>query len=115
MLAGSTDEPRADVGEHLFAAARRLLQVDVELAVVNAFGMLVELGAPGAPADGAHLGHLGDDLLGDAADAIGFGEADAWLQHDADQHRALVERWQERARQQHAGEDRRADRNDWAD
>ena len=65
-----------------------------------------------AAADGAHLRHLGDDILGDAADAIGFSEADARLQHDADQNRALVERRQERARQQHAGEDRRADRDD---
>ena len=44
-------QPLADVGEHLFAAALRCSQVDIELAVVDAFGMLVELGAPGAAAD----------------------------------------------------------------
>ncbi len=96
-------QARADVGQHLFAAARRLAQVDIELAVVDALGVLVELGAAGAAADRAHLRHVGDNLLGEAADAIGFGQADAGLQHDADQHRALVERRQEGARQRQAG------------
>ena len=102
MLAGQHRQPRADVGEDRLAAARGLLQIDVELAVVNAFGVLIELGAARAPSDGADLRHLGDDLLGEAPDAIGFGEADARLQDDADEHRPLVERRQEGARQQQA-------------
>ena len=92
-------QPRADLGENLLAAAFGRAQIDVELAVVHALGVLVELGAAGAPADRADLGHLGDELLGEAADAIGFRQADAGLQHDADQHRPLVERRQEGARQ----------------
>ena len=46
-------EARADVGDDLLAAAARPLQVDVDLGRVHAFGMLVELGAAGAAADGA--------------------------------------------------------------
>ena len=45
-------EARANVGEHLLAAAAGGLQVDVEFADVHAFGMLVELGPAGAAADG---------------------------------------------------------------
>ena len=44
-------QPRADVGVDLFLRTRRADEVDVELAEVHAFGMLVELGAAGAAAD----------------------------------------------------------------
>ena len=66
-------EPRADVGQHLLAAALRSLQVDVELAVVDALGMLVELGAARAAADRlAPPAPAAMSLLGDAADAVGL-------------------------------------------
>ncbi len=113
MLAGSTDKAGADVGQHGFAAALGLAQVHVELAVVHALGMLVELGAARAPPDRVHLGHLCNDLLREPADAVGLGQADARLQNDADQHGAFVERRQERARQQRArigGAENREDR-----
>jgi hypothetical protein len=44
-------QPRTNVGEDAFAASLRLPQVDVELACVNAFGVLIQLGAAGAPSD----------------------------------------------------------------
>jgi hypothetical protein len=65
---------------------------------VHALGVLIELGASGPPADGTHLGHRTDDFLGDAADAVGLGQADARLEDDAHQDRTLVEWWQEGAR-----------------
>ena len=99
MLAGSTDRrPRMSA-----STSSRFPQVDVQLAVVDAFGVLVELGTTSATADRPHLGDVGDNLLGEAADTIGFGQADAGLQHDADQHRALVERRQEGTREGKTG------------
>ena len=44
-------EPGADVGVHVVLGARGTREVDVELADVHAFGMLVEFGAAGAAAD----------------------------------------------------------------
>ena len=60
------------------------LQVDFDLGGVHAFGVLVELGAAGAPADGLHLRHLEDQALGDQADAVGLGERDARIEQHVD-------------------------------
>jgi hypothetical protein len=79
---------------------------------VHAFGVLVELGAPGAAADGLHFRHLQDQPLGDEADAIGFGERDARPQQHGDGERSLVEGRQERARQQRRAECSDRDRED---
>jgi hypothetical protein len=37
---------------------------------VDAFGVLVELGAAGAPPDRVHLRHLHDEALGDEAETM---------------------------------------------
>ena len=44
---------------------------------MDALGMLVELGAAGAPADRLHLRHVEHEPLGDQPDAVGFGKRDA--------------------------------------
>ena len=49
---------RAHIGDNDILAAAPLLQVDLDLRGVDAFGMLIELGAAGAPANGLDLGHL---------------------------------------------------------
>ncbi len=67
---------------------------------MDAFGMLVELGAACAPAHGFDLGHAEDQLFGDEADAIGLGKRYARIEEHVDGEGALVERRQERARQQ---------------
>ena len=110
--AGQHGEARADVGDDLLAAAARALQVDVDLRRVHAFGVLVELGAPGAAADGLHLRHLQDQALGDEPDAIGLGKRDARPQQHGDRKRSLVEGRQERARQKRRAECSDADRKD---
>ena len=51
-------KPRADIGDDRVLAAPASLQVDFDFGGVDAFGMLVELGAAGAPADGFDLGHV---------------------------------------------------------
>ena len=76
-VAGSMARRDADVGDDLLAAAARALQIDVDLGRMHALGVLVELGAPRAAADGLHLRHLQDQPLGDQPDPIGFGERDA--------------------------------------
>ncbi len=87
-------------GHDRLAVAIRGLQVDVDLGGVHAFGVLVELGAPGAAADLLHLGHLGDEPLGDRAHAVRFGERGARVEHEREHERAFVERRQERAREE---------------
>ena len=103
---GSTRELGADVGEHLLLAALRAGQIDVDLGVVDALGVLIELGAAGAPAEALHLGNLHDQPLGDGAEAVGLGQRDAGVVLQVDEDGALVERRQERPRQQY-GADRR--------
>ena len=43
----------------------KLLQVNIDLGGVHTFGVLVELGASGAPAHGLDLRHLQQQALGD--------------------------------------------------
>ncbi len=82
---GKYAQSLADVGENGFAGAIRLREVHVEFAIVDALGMLVELGPAGPAADGLHLGNLHYNFLGEAPDAVGLGKADARLQDDADE------------------------------
>ena len=44
---------------------------------MHALGVLVELGPARAAADGLDLRHAEDELFGNQADAIGFGERNA--------------------------------------
>ena len=46
---------RAQIGHDSVLAAPAFLQVDLDLRGMHAFGMLVELGAAGAPSDGFDL------------------------------------------------------------
>ncbi len=98
---GQHGELGADVGEHLLLAALGARQIDVDLGVVDAFGMLVELGAAGAPPQAPGLGNLHDEPLGKRAQAIGFGKGDAGVVLQVDEDGALVERGQKGSRQQH--------------
>ena len=99
-------EARADVGDNDILAAAALLQVDFDFRGVDAFGMLIEFGAAGAPAHSLDLRHLQHKLLGNQADAVRFGERDAGVEQHVDGEGALVEGRQERARQQRgAGRD----------
>ena len=64
-------KPRAHIGDDRVLAARRRSSRSTSISRgVHALGMLIELGAAGAPADGLDLGHLEDELLGDQADAV---------------------------------------------
>jgi hypothetical protein len=58
---------------------------------MHALGVLVELGATGAPSGLDHLRHLSDQLLGQGADPIGFGQRAAGVEQDIDRQGALVE------------------------
>jgi hypothetical protein len=91
-------QPRADIGVDIFLGARGAFEVDIELAVVHALGMLIKLGAPGAAADRTDFRHLGDDPLGDEAKAVRFRQRNPRVVLERDQQRAFVERRQEAAR-----------------
>ena len=96
---GSTESrARMSATISVFGAADRL-EIDFEIGRMDAFGMLVEFGAAGAPADRFHLGHIEEQPLGDQADAVRFGKRNAGIEQHVDGEGAFVEGRQERARQ----------------
>ena len=101
---GSTDKLLADVRVDLRLRARRAREVDVDLAVVDALGMLVELGAAGAAADRFDLRHLREQPLGQQAEPVRLGQRNAGIVLKREHQRALVERRQKAARQQCGGD-----------
>ena len=62
--------------------------------------MLVQFGTAGAAPDLRHLRHLHHHLLGQGADAVGFGQRGAGIEQDIDRQRTFVKRRQERARKE---------------
>ena len=52
-----------------FGRGERLRSTSSSLTM-DALGVLVEFGAPGAPADADHLGHIEQQALGDGADPV---------------------------------------------
>ena len=93
----------AEVGDDRALLRARGFEVDVDLGGMHAFGVLIELGTAGAPADRFHLRHVENEPLGDQADPVGFGERDAGIEQRVDGEGALVEGRQEGARQQECG------------
>ena len=83
--------------------APAFLEVDFDLGGMHAFGVLIELGPPGAAADGFDLGHAENELLGDQADTVQLGKRYAGIEEHVDREGALVEGRQERTRQQRCG------------
>ena len=61
--------------------------------------MLIQFGAPRAAADALGLGKLHQQTFGDGPETVGFGQRDAGIVDDADEHSTFVERWQEGARE----------------
>ena len=90
----------ADVRVDLLLGAFGAGQVDVDLGIVDAFRVLVELGAAGAPAEALHLRNGHDQPLGNRAQTVELGERDAGVVLKVDENGAFVERRQERAREQ---------------
>ena len=109
-------QPLANVGVDLRLRAGRAREVDVDLAVMDALGVLVELGAAGAAPDRFDLRHLREQALGDEPEPMQFRERNARIVLKREHERALVERRQKAARQQGRGvtgyEDRDRDRPD---
>ena len=70
---------------------------------MDAFGMLVELGASGAAPHRSHLRHVEDQAFGDETHAVGFGQRDAGVEQHVDGEGAFIERRKERARKMECG------------
>ena len=60
-------KPGADVGDDLGLRPLRALEIDFELGGMDAFGVLVQFRAPGAPSDADHLRHVEQKAFGDRA------------------------------------------------
>src|SRR5260370_17427232 len=84
-------EPSADVGEDLLTPARRGLEIDVDLAEMDALGVLVEFRPSGATADRSDLRDIHQKALGNQAEPIGLAKADSRIVGEADVERALSE------------------------
>ena len=75
------------------------LEIDFEFGRMDAFGVLVQFRAPGAPSDADHFRHLEQKAFGDRAHARRFGKRDARVERNVDRERAFVEGRKERALQ----------------
>ena len=75
------------------------LEIDIDLAEMNALGMLVELGAAGAAADRRDFRHVHQKTFGDQPEPVGLAQRNAGIVLQADVERALREWRQEGARQ----------------
>src|ERR1051326_3334975 len=64
---------------------------DVDLALIDACGVLIEFCSPGAACCGNHFRSAVQNLLHLSSNTIGFFQRSAWRKCDVDVHRALVE------------------------
>ena len=97
---GRTPSLGADVVVDLLLPALRTREVDIDFRVVNALGVLIELGTSGAPPDALHLRNVQEQPFGDGAKAAQFRKRDAGVVLEVEEDRAFVELRQERTRQQ---------------
>ena len=109
-VGGQDGKARPDVRDDRLAASARAVEIDVDLGGMHTFGMLVEFRASRAAPNRLCLGHLQDELFGDQAHAMRFGERDARPEQHRNGERALVERGQERSRQRERADYRDHDR-----
>ena len=63
-------QARAQIGDDGVLAAPAFFEVDLNFRGMDAFGVLIQFGATGAPAHGFHLGHAQDQLLGNQTDSV---------------------------------------------
>ena len=95
--AGDLVELVADLAEDRLSTALGLGQIDVDLRVVDALRVLIELGATGPTAGGDDLGDLAHEALGERAEAVRFLERCTRPGADVDSEGSFVERWEELA------------------
>jgi hypothetical protein len=85
--------------EYLIAGARGRLEIDIDLAEMNALRVLVEFRPSGAAADRRNLGYLHQKTFGNQPEAVGLVQRYPGIVLQADVERALVEWRQEGAGQ----------------
>ena len=94
---GQLRQPLTDVGHDFVLAAIGKMEGGFNLRSVDAQGMFVELGTSGFAPGGNDFGHLQQQFLGLASDAVRRFERNAGQRVDVDRKRALVEGGQETA------------------
>src|SRR5262249_5895073 len=82
-------EPRTDVGKHLLTRGGRGLEIDIDLAEMDALSVLVEFGPSGATADRSNLRNIHQKTLGNQAESIGLAKGDSGVVSEADVERAF--------------------------
>ena len=93
-----------DVGIDRFLRPPLRLELDIELGDVDALGMLVQFGPPGAPPHVVDFRQAAQRLLGRPGDADRLGQRHARIEAQAKGDRAFVEGGQESGRKQGHGQ-----------
>ena len=94
---GQGCERCANVCQDLRLGTSRWLEIDIDLARMNAFCVLIEFSPTGATSHRKNFGNCKDQLFRDQSEPVRFSQRNARRVERADRQRAFVEGWQERA------------------